>query len=348
MQCVYCLANNVMKILLFAVCLFFVCAGVSEQVFGQDLTAQANAFLNSLSPELKKQTVFEIDDKERFNFNFVPLTRKGPTFNDFTAKQKSLALELLRGSLGKDGYQKATAIMELENVLIVLENQAKDSHYRDPLNYHFCIFGTPSSTKPWGWRFEGHHVAFNFVSSDSKIASSTPSFLGSNPGIVLSGPEKGKQVLKMESDLGFQLVNSLDESQKKLAIFADTAPEEIFSTNKRQAVPLRPLGIGYASLNESQKKIFLQLLNVFVRTYAFDFSERLMKKITDAGIDNLSFAWAGSLVPGVAQYYRIQGPMLLIEYDNTQNNANHVHTTIRDLTNDFGEDILREHYKKEH
>jgi hypothetical protein len=348
MQCVYCLTQHIMKLNNFVVCLLIAMLGAMGDGFAQDIANQANAFLNSLSPELRKRTLFELDDKERFNFNFVPVTRQGPTFHDFSEKQKSLATELLRASLGKDGYEKATAIMELENVLIVLENQAKDNHYRDPLNYHFCIFGTPSSTEPWGWRFEGHHVAFNFVSSEAKIVSSTPSFFGSNPGIVLSGPDKGKQVLKIETDLGFQLVNSLNASQRKLAIFSDTAPAEIFTMNKRTAIPLRPLGIQFASLDENQKKIFLQLLNVFVRTYAFDFSERLMKKITDAGIDKLSFAWAGSLVPGVAQYYRIQGPMLLIEYDNTQNNANHVHTTIRDLTNDFGEDILREHYKKEH
>jgi hypothetical protein len=338
----------VMKILPFAVWLVISVTGIKEQVCAQDIAAQANAFLSSLSPELRRHTVFELDDKERLNFNFVPVTRKGPTFHQFNEKQKSLALELLRASLGKDGYQKATAIIELENVLMVLENRAKDDHYRDPLNYHFCIFGTPSSSGTWGWRFEGHHVAFNFVSSDSKIVSSTPSFLGSNPGIVLDGPDKGKQVLKVETELGFKLVNSLNDSQRKDAVFSDTAPPEIFTGNKTKAIPLRPIGIRYTSLDESQKKIFLQLLNVFVGTYAFDFSERLMKKITDAGVENLSFAWAGSLVPGVAQYYRIQGPMLLIEYDNTQNNANHVHTTIRDLTNDFGEDILREHYKKEH
>ena len=206
MQCVYCHSSHAMKVNRFIVCLLVL--GTMGRGFAQDIATQANAFLNSLSPELKARTLFELDSKERFNFNFVPVARQGPTFHDFNEKQKTLAIELLRASLGKDGYQKATAIIELENVLIVLENRGKDDHYRDPLNYHFCIFGTPSSTKPWGWRFEGHHVAFNFVSSDSKIVSSTPSFLGSNPGTVLSGPDKGKQVLKIETDLGFQLVNS--------------------------------------------------------------------------------------------------------------------------------------------
>ena len=154
--------------------------------------------------------------------------------------------------------------------------------------------------------------------------------------------------MKRETDLGFALVNALNEGQLKQALFAETAPVEIITGDHRKAELLKPEGIKFTALNESQKTIFMQLLNEFVRNYAFDFSEKLMKKITAAGINNLSFAWAGGRVAGIAQYYRIQGPMLLIEYDNTQNNANHVHTTVRDLTNDFAEDILREHYQKEH
>ena len=314
----------------------------------QDLAGKANAFLNSLPPQLRAKAQFSLDDVERFNYNFVPLERKGPTFRDFNKEQKAAAIALLRASLNEQGFQKATAIIELENVLIAVENRGKDDHYRDPLNYHLSIFGTPASGKPWAWRFEGHHVALNFASTEGKIVSSTPSFFGSNPGIVLSGPEKGKQVLKLETDLGFELVNALTETQLKQAVFAEKAPAEIITGNHRKAELLEPGGIKFTDLDENQRKIFLQLLNLYVRNYAFDFSERLMSRIVAAGMDNLSFAWAGSRVPGIAQYYRIQGSMLLIEYDNTQNNANHVHTTVRDLTNDFAEDILREHYQKEH
>ncbi len=317
-------------------------------LYSQDLAEKANAFLNTLSPELKSQAQFSLDDAERFNYNFVPLTRKGPTFHDFNEKQKNAATALLSASLDEQGFKKATAIIELENVLKIVENRGADDHYRDPLNYHFSIFGTPSSEKEWGWRMEGHHVALNFSSTRGSIVSSTPSFFGSNPAIVLSGPEKGKEVLKNETDLGFSLVQSLTESQLKQALIAEKAFPEIITGNNRKAELLSPEGIKFTSLNESQKKIFFELLNTYVRNYAFDFSKRFMEKIKTAGIDNLSFAWAGSLKPGVAQYYRIQGPMLLIEYDNIQNNANHVHTTVRDLNNDFAEDILREHYQKDH
>jgi Protein of unknown function (DUF3500) len=335
--------NTLIKMFIATVFLITSVAGKS-----QDLSEKANAFLSTLSDDLRAKTQFSLDDAERFNWVFVPHERKGTSFRDFSEKQTKAAFDLLRASLGAQGYQKATAIVELEKVLMVIEKQAPENHYRDPLNYHFWIFGTPAKDKDWAWRFEGHHVSISFASSKGGIISSTPSFFGSNPGIVLSGDEKGKQVLKAETDMGFELLNSLDESQLKVVRFADTAPKEIITGNNRKGEALDPKGIQFTALNEKQKKIFLRLLDVYIKNYEFDFSERLRKKIDVAGIDNLTFGWAGSLTPEAAQYYRIQGPMLLIEYDNIQNNANHVHTTVRDLTNDFAEDILREHYQKEH
>lgn len=317
-------------------------------VKAQELSQKANDFLSTLTPELRAQAQFSMDDAERFNMNFVPMARKGPTFRDFNEKQKQAALALLRASLSEQGFQKATDIMELEKVLIIIEKQAPDSRYRDPLNYHFCIFGNPSPGKAWGWRLEGHHISLNFASVQGVIVSSTPSFFGSNPGIVRIEEQKGKQVLKLETELGFALVNSFTSEQLKLARFSEKAPEEIITGNSRKAVNIEPRGISYSAMTASQQQLFMQLLQVYVNNYELGFSKTLMAKIKKAGIENLWFAWAGGLTQDIAQYYRIQGPMLLIEYDNIQNNANHVHTVVRDLTNDFAEDILREHYLKDH
>ena len=314
----------------------------------QDLSQKATDFLATLSPEMKLQAVFPLKHEERFNFNFVPLKRKGPTFRDFNATQKTAALELLKASLSAQGFKKATDIIELEKALIIIEKQAPDSRYRDPLNYHFCIFGTPSADKAWGWKFEGHHISVNFVSNEGRIVSSTPSFFGSNPGIVNIEDQKGKQALKLESELALLLVNALSEEQLKTARVSEEAPKEIITGNSRKASNIEPRGISFNALDDDQRKLFLQLLDVFVKNYELGFSKTLMEKIKKAGMDNLSFAWAGGLKYGVPHYYRIQGPMLLIEYDNIQNNANHVHTSVRDLTNDFAEDILREHYLSEH
>jgi len=324
----------------------------STGVLAQDLSEKANVFLNSLSPELRSKTVFTLDDEERKTWYFTPVERKGPTFHDFDEKQTEAGLALLRASLSPEGYRKTDEIRQLELVLKEIENDKlkmpDGSSMRDPLNYHFSIFGTPSPNDAWGWRFEGHHISLNFTSTDGKIASSTPSFLGSNPGIVYSGPEKGTEVLKLESQLGLQLVHSFSEDQLKEAKFSDEAPREIITGNQREVEFTEPKGIPYGHMDSGQQKIFIKLLNTYLDNYESQFSKNFRNKIEDAGMEQLHFAWAGGMEYGTGLYYCIQGPVLLIEYDNTQNNGNHVHTVVRDLTNDFGKDVLRMHYEEDH
>jgi len=338
---------NFKSIFLMVVCSFFMAIASS-----QELNALAAQFLNSLDTELKSKTIFDLDDEERLNFNFVPIIRKGPTFHDFNDEQKEAAMALLRASLGKEGFRKTNEIIALENVLLELEGgkfkMPDGSPGRDALNYHFCVFNDPATQQFWGWRFEGHHISFNFVASKGKIVASTPSFLGSNPAIVREGPQKGKEVLKLETQLGFAMVNSLSKEQLAKALFSEKAPREILTSNKKVVDNLEPQGISYADLTKDQKEALVKLLIVYLDNYESGFSQSLMDKINATGMDQLSFAWGGSLVPGKGHYYRIQSPVILIEYDNTQNNANHVHTAVRDLTNDFGRDLLKEHYKESH
>lgn len=337
------LMNNQRKLfILFIVSLNF------SVVKAQDLSTLAGNFLSSLNDNQKKKAQYTFDNEERFNWHYVPKSRNGLPLKELTAKQREAALSLLKASLSEQGYKKATSIMELENVLRQVEGRASGDTYRDHLNYYITIFGTPSKDKPWGWRLEGHHVSLNFSSVKGMVESSTPSFFGSNPATVPSGESKGEQVLKQEMALGFSLVNSLSDAQLKTALLSEAAPGEIITRNDRQVDAPDPEGISVSALTEEQKKIFMQLLDVYVKNYAFGFSSKLMDKIQKAGIENLRFAWAGSRQPGAGHYYRIQGPMLLIEYDNTQNNANHIHSVVRDLTNDFAGDILREHYAREH
>ena len=328
---------------------FFIFATSVSVAQSSKFTLRANDFLTSLDAITKAKALYTLDDPERFKWFFVPREkREGACFENLTIAQRQAALSLLNVSLSEIGYKKATEIMALESILKEIENRSASDHYRDPLNYYFTIFGNPSDQQPWAWRVEGHHVSVNFAINNGELVSSTPLFFGSNPGIVPSGKEKGKQILKQETDLGFALINSLNADQKAKAIISETAFPEIITGNKRKAELLNPAGINYSSLTKEQQVVLKQLLDVYINNYVLGFSKKLMDKIQTAGIENLSFAWAGSLVSGVGHYYRIQGPMLLIEYDNTQNNSNHVHTTVRDLTNDFAEDILREHYQKEH
>lgn len=332
------------KLTLTLTLLAFTIAGMSQS---DDLVAPASRLFEMLG-KLKEKAQFKYEDGERTNWNFVPIARKGVSLNELNEGQMEALIVLLRASLSEQGFNKATGVLDLEDILRVVEGRPVGDKYRDPGNYYVSFFGTPAKGKPWGWRFEGHHMSLNFSSITGKVEASTPSFFGSNPAVVPSGEHKGHELLKNETELGLKLVNSLTEEQKKVAIFSATALPEIVSGNSRHADLLEPKGIFYKDLNEEQKKSFMQLLNTYVLNYEFGFSSKLMAKIKNAGFDNLSFAWAGPTVRGEGTYYRIQGPMLLIEYDNTQTKANHVHTAVRDLTSDFADDILKEHYQKEH
>ena len=312
------------------------------------IVSKANAFLALLDETQSEKARYDFEDDERYNWHFVPRARNGISFNDLNDKQRQAALDLLKACLSEQGFHKASNIMALENVLREVESRGPDDTYRDPLNYYLTIFGNPDPHNIWGWRLEGHHISINFSSSNGEIVSATPTFWGSNPAVVRTGRYRGRQILKAETDLGFTLVNSLNMDQLKTAVISSKAPSDIFTGNQRKAGLLEPAGLAFNDMTDPQKKLLMQLVNIYVRNYQLGFSKRLMESIEKAGIENLSFAWAGSLQPGAGHYYRIQGPMLLIEYDNTQNNANHVHTVVRDLTNDFAEDILREHYEKEH
>tara|TARA_R110002167_G_scaffold51470_10_gene148925 strand:+ start:2274 stop:3290 length:1017 start_codon:yes stop_codon:yes gene_type:complete len=318
----------------------------------QDLSEKANAFLTLLTPELHDAALFSLEDAERFNMNYIPIDRKGPTFHDFNEAQKQAALNLLKASISKQAFDKAMEIRDLEKVLKIIENNdatmSDGRPRRDPLNYHFCIFGKPSSTEDWGWRFEGHHISMSFTSSNGQLASATPFFLGTNPGIVKIDEQRGKQVLRAESELGLSLVNSLSPEQLKMAKFSDTAPADIITTNIRKVEGVEKKGIPFNKFDKAQKETFMALLEVYIGNYIFEFSETFRDKINDAGLENLTFAWAGGMKEGTGTYYRIHGPMLLIEFDNTQNDANHVHVVIRDLANDYAEDLLQKHYVEQH
>ena len=314
-----------------------------------DMAKAANAFLQTLSEKQKARIQFGFNVEERYNWNYVPRSRKGLTLNEMTGQQIKDAFALLRTALSDTGFNKTKSIIQLENVLREVENRPANDTHRDQGNYSFSIFGNPVTDAIWGWRLEGHHVAFNFSSEDNRLVSGTPGFLGSNPAVVLAGSEKGKYILKDEAELGFALLHSLNKEQKDKAIISNEAPGEILTAASRHAMINEPKGILYSELESSQQKIFLQLLSIYIHRYTRSFAEVMMKEIEEAGLNNLRFAWAGDQQPGIGHphYYRIQGPTIIIEYDNIQNDANHIHTVIRDLKNDFGGDELLKHYKNE-
>jgi lysophospholipase L1-like esterase len=306
-----------------------------------NMAAAAQNFWDALTPELQAKAGFPFDNAERFNWHFIPRERKGITWNDMTPAQQALAHAFLASGLSQRGYEQAVTIMSLDQILKDME-KGKGPR-RDPNNYAFSIFGTPGAKNTWGWRVEGHHLSLNFTMSHGRAAAG-PVFFGSNPAEVREGPRKGLRVLAAEDDLGHGLINALDEGQRKKAIIKTTAPREIITGNSRKANPGPPVGIAAGELNAQQKKLLMTLVENYAYRLRPELAEQDLAKIDKAGFENIHFAWAGGLQPGQGHYYRLHGPTFLVEFDDTQNNANHIHTVWRDAANDFGEDLLKEHY----
>ena len=316
----------------------------------QELVGAANKFINSLDKDQKALALFPFDIDERFNFHFFPKDRKGIPIEKLTAAQRDLAFELLKTCMSEQGVKKSRAVIELEGVLRDVEGRSADDNYRDPGKYYFTVFGIPANNTIWGWRMEGHHLSSNFSSKDNKLVSGTPGFFGANPAIVQSGPNKGMQILKDETEMGYEILRSFSTEQLKKVIFAEKAPGDIITFVDRKASIERRAGISYAQMSDKQKELLLQLIRLYVNRYTKSFADNMLKEIQNGGLDQLWFGWAGDTEQGIGHphYYRIHGPTIIIEFDNTQNNGNHIHTVVRDLKNDFGGDLLLEHYKQKH
>jgi len=304
----------------------------------------AKRFLATLTQEQVAEARFELNDDERTNWHFIPRERNGLTMKKMRDDQRQMAFLLVHSPLSHKGYSKTLTIMSLERVLHELEN---NSPRRDAGNYFVTIFGEPGA-KVWGWRFEGHHLSMNYTIADGKV-SGTPTFFGGNPGEIKQGPRKGLRVLGAEEDLGRALATSLTDEQKKTAIVLENeAPKDILTGAAKKIDPLKPGGLPQAAMTAAQKKLLAELIVEYVGTHRASLAQADMEKIGKAGIENVTFAWAGSTEVGEPHYYRVQGPTFLLEYDNIQNGANHPHAVWRDFDGDFGRDLLREHHEKAH
>ncbi|WP_277484095.1 DUF3500 domain-containing protein [Catalinimonas alkaloidigena] len=308
----------------------------------------AQAFLNSLNENQLDKATFSLADEERYNWNFTPVPRQGLPIKEMTDAQQEAAFSLMRASLSAEGYEKAQQVRELEEILRGVEGRSPDDTYRDPDNYYFTVFGKPAHDEAWGWRFEGHHISLNFSSVSDEIVSVTPTFFGSNPAKVPSGPRKGWRILEPEEDLGRALVKSLSQEQQKTALIAEEAYPDIVTSNDKVANISKMEGLAYSQMTQEQQEQLIQLIEVYYSVHKPEIAKEAMLRIKKAGLENIRFAWAGSYEVGDKHYYRIHGPGFVIEYDNTQNDANHIHTVIRDMEKDFGEDILSKHYEEAH
>ena len=320
---------------------------IASQRSASAMMTAATRFLDGLSPEQRKRATYPIDSDETVRWNFIPTSmfpRNGLPIKDMTEPQRKLALDLLRAGLSQKGYLTATSIMDLENVLKAIE-AGTNSPVRDPELYFFTVFGTPGPKAAWGWRVEGHHVSLHFTIANGAAVASTPTFFGSNPARVLEGDKKGLRVLGALEDAGRSLVTALDDTQRATAVINTVAPNEIVTRTTVKIDPLSPAGLMATAMTPAQRDLLMKLIEVYTSEMSEDTAQERLQEIQKAGLEKIGFAWAGEIEVGKKHYYRVQGPTFLIEYDNTQNDGNHIHSVWRDFDSDFGRDLLAEHLK---
>jgi hypothetical protein len=308
----------------------------------------ASAFLASLPPELRKSASFPFDSPERTAWYFVPRDRVGVSLLKLDDAQSELLGPLLATALSPEGLLEARDAVKHENILRRIEEDAgvANASRRDPGLYYTSVFGQPGGNAPWAWRFEGHHLSINVTQLPGAAPIVAPVFVGANPARVLSGARAGFRMLAAEEDLGRELITMLPEQRRKIAIFNDAAFPEIVTGNDPKVRPLELEGLAAAEMSPDEKRQLHRLVELYVGRMNAQSASEALARIDRAGFDKVRFGWAGSIETGQKHYYRVHGPTFLIEYDNTQNDANHIHTVYRDLERDFGGDVLRVHLSK--
>ncbi len=304
---------------------------------GLAMAKAAVTFRGLLTDELKKKLSYSFDDPERVNWHFIPRERNGVVLWDLEGESRAAADELVKSGLSAAGYLTTLQIRSLEEVLYLFEGGEEEyrRQRRHTHKYHITIFGEPSENGTWGWRFEGHHLSLNFVIRDGVIVSSTPEMLGTNPALIDAGPGRSLRVLGTREDLARSILLACNDSQKKAMWISPDAPDEIRGPGEAQPVVGEAVGLRYAEMSPDQQKLFRELIGEYVKGMPAQVVRDRMQAIEKSGMDNIRMGWWGDAEPNKRHHYVIQGSSFVIEYNNTQNSANHVHSIWRNLAGDF-------------
>jgi len=305
----------------------------------------ARALLAAVDDGQRSKLAWSFADDERVNWHFVPRARQGLPLKEMTDAQRKAAAALLTTGLSASGVRKVEAIRDLEDVLFAQSGRAS----RDRDLYYVTIFGEPGADR-WGWRYEGHHLSQNWTIVSGRAVATTPAFFGANPAEVMDGPHRGLRALPAEADLAWQLLDSLTARQRTRAVTAAEAPRDIITGNARTAAIIDRTGLPAAAMTDAQRAVLMRLVEEHASSQAPALAAARLEKARAVPAGDLLFAWMGATTraPGAGHYYRIQGTTFLIEYDNTQNRANHQHIVWRDFAGDFGDDLLAGHYVEAH
>ncbi len=309
-----------------------------------EMAEACRKWVDSLNPEQKAKATYHYLDGERQFWYYPPLNRHGLPLRDMTPEQRDLAYGIMESSLDAQAYEQAKAIIDHELILGPLEKERGiESFVRDPMLYYWTVFGEPGGEEPWGWRAEGHHVSLHFSVWGEEVTAVTPFFFGANPAEVPHGPEQGKRILGDREDLAIELMATMTDEQRAKAIIHENAPWDILTYNTTKAPVHQGEGLSATEMTGEQKEILLALITEYVNQVRTDVAHERLEAIKENGLDHFRLVWAGATDRSRDHYYRIHGGNFLIEFDNIQDGANHIHSVWRDVENDFANDVLRDH-----
>ena len=310
-----------------------------------EMRGVALALLNSLDATQKAAINYSYHDGERIFWYYPPLNRHGLALRDMSEEQRGLAYALMATGLTEDSNRQAQLIIEHEAVLGPLEEeQGQVTFRRDALLYSWTIFGDPGSdVEPWGWRVEGHHVSLHYSVWGDRVLSVTPFFFGANPAEVRKGPKQGLRILGTSQDIALELMESLDAGQKSRAIIYDEAPADIITFNSSKASLPKEEGLPATAMSGTQREMLMALASEYVTRIRSDLAEDKLNALRQGSLEKIHLAWGGPIDRTQPHYYRLHGGDFVVEYDNRQNGANHIHSVLRDVNNDFAADVLRDH-----
>jgi hypothetical protein len=314
------------------------------------MAAAASAFLTSLDPDQRAKATAAFDTDDHRAWTYLPGPRPGLALADMTERQRELALALLETGFSARGLGEAQAIMALESILRDIERQVDNAMWlqRNPVAYWVRVLGDPTGTQPWAWRVNGHHLAAHLTVVGGAVAA-TPQFFGANPAVVPSGPHTGLRTLPDAEDLGRAVLGSLDADRRAVAVVDQKAPDDILTRRDPVADPsVITRGLAYSDMDADQQEHLTRLVRHYFDRVTPEVGETAWLEVVDSGLEQVTFSWAGSDQRGEGHYYAVVGSTFLLEYDNTQNDANHIHSVWRDLRRDWGEDLLAAHYAAHH
>lgn len=318
------------------------------------LIAATNTFIATLSDEQKQTTLHAADALEwRRWANMSIYRREGLSLDDMSEAQKAAAWNMLDAGLSAKGMTLSRDIMRLNETLGELNNNNFVEFGEG--KYWITVMGTPSPTEPWGWQLDGHHLVINFFVQGDQIVA-TPSFWGSEPAVATSGKYAGTRIMDAEMDKALGLVRSLDEAQLAAAVLTREKTGNNISTEAwSDNAVLENAGIEVANFTPEQKAALIELIGLYIGNLEDPIAEHEMAEITRY-LDETWFAWIGGMEDTSVFYYRIQSPVLVIEFDHQAPVGlthlyprgvpyrEHVHSTVRTPNgNDYGKDLLRQH-----